>query len=54
MQDLLDDFIITHSTINTFKIREKGIAIGNDLILRREIIDNFKWNWFNAKNYIVS
>ena len=29
MHTLLDDFIVTHSTINIMKLREKGISIGN-------------------------
>ena len=53
MQTLVDDFIISHSIISVMNIREKGITIGNELIFRRQIIDNFENEWFDIKKFIV-
>ena len=41
MLALVDDFITLHFTLNTIRIREKGIIIGNELIFRRETLDTF-------------
>ena len=54
MQSLTDDFIISHSIISVMNIREKGITIGNELIFRRQIIDNFENEWFDIKKFIVT
>ena len=53
MQALVDDYIISHSIINVMDIREKGITIGNELIFRRKIIDNFENEWFDIEKFIV-
>ena len=35
------------------RIKEKGIAIGNELIFRNDIMNNFEHNNFNAQAFLV-
>ena len=53
MENLIDDFIICHSSIDYTSIREKGIIIVNELIFRSEIAEKIEMKWFNAQKYIV-
>ena len=56
MLALVDDFITLHFTLNTIKIRKKGVTIGNELIFRRETLDTFdpKWNVYRVIHYCNS